>query len=185
MIPSKLEILKSISFFPIEKIYTYANDESNHEYDKVCNKSAIKLLKDTMQTLAIIIISVTIFSIFPAVASFQNDEIQFMIPILFPFTDLKSQTGIIVNMLHQLVTGVISMTGNIGIEVLNCILKNAVWSSANAVCYSIDELSPILKKSKQVPSKIIDYRFRNIVLQVQDIDRYTFIFLIIHVMYIS
>lgn len=171
MVPSKLKILKSITFFPIEKIYSYVDDESNREYANVCNQSAIKLIKDTMKTLAIIMISVTIFSMFPMFASFQSDEVEFMIPVLFPFTDLESQTGIIVNMLNQFVSGSIAMTSNIGIEILNCILKNAVWSSANAVCYSIDELSPILRKSKQISSKVIDYRLRNIVIQVQDIDR--------------
>lgn len=167
-----MKILRSITFFPIDKIYTYVEDESNRDYANVCNESAVKLLTDTMKMLVIIGTSAVIFAVFPIIASLQNDEVQFMIPVLFPFTNLETKTGIIVNMLNQFLSGSLAMTSNFGIEILNCILKNAVWCSASAVCYSVDELSPILKKSKQLSSIIINYRFRNIVIQVQDIDRY-------------
>lgn len=172
MIPSSLEQLRSITFFPVVKIFTYANDESNRVYDSICNQCAIKLLKNTMKTLSIVIVSMAIYSMFPVAALLRYNEVQLMIPVLFPFTNLESQIGIIVNMLNQLLTGTMGLTANIGIEVLNCILTNAVWTSAVVVCYSIDELSQVVRNPKQFSVEIIDYHLRNIVTQVQDIDRY-------------
>lgn len=148
------------------KIFTH------HVYDSICNESAIKLLKSTIRTLAIVIVSLTIYSIIPVVALLQNNEIQLTVPVLFPFTNLESQTGLIVNMLNQLFIAAIGMTANIGIEVLNCILANTVWTNAIVICYSIDEISRILQNSKQHSVGIVDYRFRNIVMRVQDADRY-------------
>lgn len=170
MVPSTFKQLQRITFFPVDKIFAYVKDESNRVYDHICNQCAIKLLRSTMKTLAILFISMVVLAMFPLIALLQN-EVQLTLPVLFPFTDLEHQTGSIINLINQFFTGLIGFSGNVGIEIFNSILKNTIWTSATVICYAIDELTPILRKSKRKSTQAIDCRFKNIVLQVHDTDR--------------
>lgn len=170
IVPSELNKLRCITFFPVEKIYT-DNEKSNRRYIGVCNECAIKLLKSTIKILAIIFASLSIYSIFPLVATIRTDEVQLIMPFLFPATNLDTQTGIVINMLNQIILGLMAMSSNLGIEILNCILSNTVWSSSIVICYSIDEYSHILKRSNKNSNGIDNHRFRNIIIQLHDVHR--------------
>lgn len=60
------------------------------------------------------------------------------IPILFPFSDLESVNGIIVNILNQMFIAVVGISAVISIEIVTCILKNSVYTIAAIICHSID-----------------------------------------------
>lgn len=172
MIPSKLKTLQNLAFFAGEKIYTDSTDDCDLSYIRVCDQSAIKLLKSTTKTMGIIAIGIIICVTFPILAFVLYNDIQLPIPVLLPFTDIESATGITLNLLNQLFISFIGITGNIGIEIATCLFKNSVWASTVAIRHSINDFSAVIETSLKTPAKILDYRFRNILMQVQDYDRY-------------
>lgn len=169
MLPSTTKTFQSLIFFAAEKVYTDIHPESNRNYIRVCDESAIKLMKSTSKTIGIICASISLYIIFPIFMFIVRNDIQFPIPVLLPFTDLESIEGMSINILNQLFIGVIGVAGNIGIEIITH-SKNNVWASTVAICYSVDELSNAMQKigSKQT----INCHFRNMLIQVQDLDRY-------------
>lgn len=168
----KKKAYQSLAFFAGDKIYTRRDQNENPNYIQVCDQSAIKLLKSTSTTLGIVLFSMIILLIFPSYAFITKHDIQLPIPVILPFTDLESKNGITLNMANQVFIVLIGATGNIGIEIITCILKNNVWASTVAICYSIDEISEIIEYPDGHTKRSVDLKFRNILVQVQDLDRY-------------
>lgn len=96
-------------------------------------------------------------------------EIQFPLPVFLPFTEFKGTVDILLNVLIQMYMSLFGIVGNIGIEVMTSIIKNTVWATSAAVCYSIDVLSNSIEQRKS--ATIIDDELRAISIQVQDYDR--------------
>lgn len=171
MIESSRKMYQSLIFFVGDKIYIKVDKDSNPNYVRLIDEIAIKLLTSTLKTISIIIGSIIVYVGFPIYVFIFHNEIQFAVPVYVPFTDLNSTTGIIINVVQQGISVWIGVTGNIGIEIITCMLKNTVWACTVAICHSIDEISELLVKSKPNSSNIITSRFRNILVQVQDLDR--------------
>lgn len=171
MIESSRKMYQSLIFFVGDKIYINVDEDSNPKYVRLIDETAIKLLTSTLTTISIIIGSIIVYVGFPIYVFIFHNEIQFAVPVYVPFTDLSSTTGIIINVIQQCISVWIGVAGNIGIEIITCMLKNTVWACTVAICHSIDEISELLVKSKTCSSNLITSRFRNILVQVQDLDR--------------
>lgn len=89
-------------------------------------------------------------------------------PVLLPFTDPESTFGILINTLNQSFAAWIIATVNIGIEIVNCILSNAVSATSLATCHSMNQLSIDIVASKFSSSRSIEVTFHNIIIEVQD-----------------
>lgn len=69
--------------------------------------------------------------------------------------------------------------GNIGIEIMTCMLKNTIWACVVAIGHSIDEVSEIIHKVDSTSDlefgrrsrQRVKLQFRNILIQAQDYDR--------------
>lgn len=172
IIPSNRKRLTKILFFPVEyEIYTDITSDSNVAYVRICDRSAIELLKSTIETLAIYVASVLIYAIFPIYELIKYRETSLLIPVLFPFSDLVSVNGSIINIANQLFTASIGISGSLGIEVIVCLLKNHLLVMANSICHSIDQSVKDLEKSTRFSNKIVEAHLRNIIIQLQDLDR--------------
>lgn len=164
--------LNSLIYFTGEKIYPDFNQEANERYMRVCEKRALELLSSSMKFVGLINLGTSLFVVFPMIAFVFSNEIQLPVPMLFPFTDLESLNGLVINMLNQLWFGFVGLAGNVFIEVSACLLKNSIWMTAAAICHSIDEISEKIKKTvSNTEMYCIEYSFRNILIQVQDLDR--------------
>lgn len=170
MDPITRKKLQSFIFFPGDRIYpdTRAFNQSNRSYTSVCNQSAIKLLTTLLKTFILLAVATIVF-IPPFLLS---DEIQLPIPVLVPFTDLNSKTGLTINFCYQILVGFMEIMAALAIEVTNCMVKNAIWSISIAICFSIDEFSTILEKKSATTKYHMNSHFRNIIIQTQDLDRY-------------
>lgn len=167
---SQIEKLRSFAFFAGLNIYTGYHKTTDTKYGRIGQQSALKLLSNTIKITGIISISSAIPASFSIYALLIKHEILMPVPVLFPFTDPETINGIILNFLNQLFVGIVGFTGSIGIEMTTILIKNSVWTMAVATCYAIDEL---VEKMTQSASKVrVDYVFRNILLQSQDIDRH-------------
>lgn len=174
MIPSQREKLQSILFFVSDNIYTDIDEKSDPVYISICDQSAIKLLKSTAKILGLFYTSLFTYTIFPAFITIENHEMQLILPVLVPFTDLNSINGLTINVLNQLITIFTGTVGNFGTEVIICMFKNTIWAMAVTICYSIDKLITSFDESEPFSNRIVTFHFQNVILQVQDINRYVF-----------
>lgn len=131
MIPSKKKAYQSLAFFAGDRIYTHVVVDSNPDYIRVCNQSAIKLFKSTLSILGIVVSSMIILLIFPMYAFVFKNDIQLPIPVVLPFTDLRTKNGIILNLANQVFMVLIGATGNIGIKLIyirkNTYMIHLLW----------------------------------------------------------
>lgn len=163
---SSRNLVQSLIYFGGNKIYTDITPESNSKYIRLCDQSAIRLLRDISKTLGIISICVILYGIFPLYTLTFKHELQLPLPIFIPFTDMSTLHGSVINIANQFFISILGLSGNFGIEIAVCMLKNTVWATAVAICHSIDELTDSMIQSK--PSRAIDKEFRNILIQLQD-----------------
>lgn len=176
--PTHIKVLQSQVYFSGEKVYASSNHMSNQKYARISEQSALKLLWNTIKIIAIISVSSAIPAMFNLYILIKDHEINLPIPILFPFTDLDSVSGFIINFLNQLLIGILGFVGTIGIEITTCLIKNTLWMMTVATSYAIDEMVEEMTTSVSVSTVWartqihIDYIFRNILLQAQDIDRH-------------
>lgn len=178
MVPSKRKALQNLLFFVAEEIYS-SDRENNPNYRSKCDQSAIKLLKTLSMTLSVTFVSATVFFFSPFLTYVMKNEIQFPLPVLFPFTELKSPTGFVINIASQIYAYFFGAMANISIEIIQFMLKNSVWATTVAICHSIDEFSTILENHK---FKETEQHFRNILVQIQDLERYVQYFGRIHIL---
>lgn len=172
IIPSQKKMLVALSFFAGSKIYTDLDDSYNPEYLRVCNDSALKLMKDTLTTLGLLVACNCLYVTFPIYSMLCKNEIQFPLPIFLPFTEFDGAIDIILNILVQFYISMYGMVGNFGIEIMICIIKNTVWATVVAISYSIDLMVESVETNKS--EKTICEEFRAIIVQVQDYDRQVF-----------
>lgn len=118
MIPSKKKAYQSLAFFAGDRIYTHVVTDSDPDYIRVCNQSAIKLFKSTLSILGIVVNSMIILLIFPMYAFVFKNDIQLPIPVVLPFTNHKTKNGITLNVVNQVFMVLIGATGNIGSKLI-------------------------------------------------------------------
>lgn len=171
--PSKRKDFQSQVYFAGEKIYPDFSEECSLQYMRMCEQSVLKLLSSTAKKIGMIITSNGVLLMFSTYAYIFKNEIQLPVPLILPFTDLESIDGLIINMLNQAFLASLVVVGNVGIEIATCILNNGVFISASAICHEIDGISQRIREHREWNATAgIDYYFRNIIVQVEDFDRF-------------
>lgn len=170
--PSQRKQFQSLAYFAGEKIYPGIRTESSSEYIRICDQSALQLLSNTVKIVGLIQISTAIVTSFSMLAFIIDDEIQLSVPVLFPFTDLESVNGLMINILNQVFLGFLAFVGTMGVEILTCILKNCILVISATISHAIDEITKKIEKPETCSKLCIDRYFRNILIQAQDLDRY-------------
>lgn len=160
--------LQGFVFFAGDNIYTDIYEGSNPNYIRVCDQSAIKLLTTILKTC--VLFNLVVVCLVPPF--YLSNEIQLPVPVLVPFTDLESSMGIIINLCNQCYIIPYASIALLGIEITNCLVKNAIWAVAVAICFSVDELTAAFKDRTSASKRLNNFYFRNMLIQVQDLDRY-------------
>lgn len=171
IIPSSRARLQTALFFIANHLYIN-DDETNVDYNQMCERSAIKLLKSTAKTVGILMPSVLISATFPMIMTISRHQIQLIVPVLVPFTDLDTWHGLCINLLNQFITIFFGICAGLGIEIIICMLKNSFWRMSAAVCHSLDELMRSFHDLDATKNRIVACHFWNVVLQLRDRDRY-------------
>lgn len=154
------------------KIFTEIDEKSDPEYYRILDQSAIKLSKNTLSIVGFLVLFVMIYLGFPLYDTIADGKLHLVIPILFPFTNLESIYGIVVNILSQMVINVVSILGVFALEIGTCITKHAMISYVNTIGYEIDRLTNYINANEDRSSRIIDDKLRNISYDVQEFNRY-------------
>lgn len=172
MISSRRKKVTKLLYFTAEHIYTDTNENSNSNYIEACNQSARKLIRSVLKTHGIFVVLGVIYMIFPIFAYLMHNEIQLILPVLLPFTDLESIEGEIINILNQFITISMGVCGHLAMETAFCIMKNSFWAMCVGISYSLDGLVESLKPSERTSNRIVEHHFRNVFLQFEDRERY-------------
>lgn len=95
------------------------------------------------------------------------------IPVILPFTDPETTAGYYQNVSHQLVMNAVGLFGNVGIECISTFLISNVVVAVETICFELGEFSDILKTDDKaaVPTNNNKLRLRNLLVQMQDVDR--------------
>lgn len=88
---------------------------------------------------------------------------------VLPFTDPTTDLGFYINFVHQIVTLTIAFPGLFGIELVFCIVRNAIAVNAALITDSIQTLDENLRRD---PTFSIEraWELRNLIVKVQDFD---------------
>lgn len=91
--------------------------------------------------------------------------------VQFPYAD-ESTVAFILDLFIQLIVGAIGVPITIAIEMASVIINNAVEMSSDVIEMYVDKLTSMLVQAKQVDPLKLTQIFRNIIIQIQDYDRF-------------
>lgn len=157
---------QSILFFGGHHIYTTSKTT---ERDKILDKRTVELLLNIIKiTLAITVASIS-FIVYPIYEHFYRKKHTTILSFELPFTVPESDTGYSLNLINQLLVCYVGFFGNIGIEMLTCIINNNLYAAIDVVQNTIEDMDLILAKGKfNLETSLI---FRNVLIRIQDLDR--------------
>lgn len=164
------KLFQSLVLFAGNVIYKDIDQNSDPDFNRVCNESAVKCLKSVVVTFFLLVIPTMIYGIFPISATMFNGDFQLPIPNLLPFTDYKTTHGRILNILNNIYVMTLGMPANISAEIYMCMIKNTICAFTVVISCSIEKISVLLETPAPKNRQIIG-KFRNILVQVQDFDR--------------
>lgn len=135
---------------------------------------AIKLVISCVKTVFLILLSFGVVAMVPIYKFFYTDEKELLVPFLFPFTEIETQFGYYLNMAFQSMYGIFAAVMLLSTEIAICMLKN---NGAIATVIIKNELMQ-LKNQLEMDDEFTDehnWTFRNIILQVLDLNRFALI----------
>lgn len=152
--------------------YIYANNENTQKNHKVCDDQVINLLADSIKIFTLIIISLFLMYFVPLFNILIRNQNDVIIPIILPFIDPQTKAGFYANLVNQLTFcfyGIIAITG---IELVTCVLKNAILATAAVIDNEINEFEKLLKLTHETFStRPNTCQFRNILVKIIDFNR--------------
>lgn len=158
---------KNLIFFGEKFIYAYQGN--NKRVTKILNEGAWQLLWMSLTIFAAIIFSCLTFVSYPLYTYFFENARPMLIPVIFPYFDPETGAGYYLNVLNQLAISFIGMTGVIGIEFISSKIVNNVLIGVSIIEHALGDIADDFSTGQR--SKGVS-KMRNIVLQIQDLDRY-------------
>lgn len=147
----------------------YASINDATKFEAVCNRSAEQLLKSVFIIIPLITISYSQISLGAFYAYFVHGRLTTPIGALLPLTSDDSQISFIINSCHQSVMAIFALFGSIGIEVVACLINNAVTLIPEIILLNMNELGrAVATQGWSIKTKV---QLRNILVQIQDFDR--------------
>lgn len=132
---------------------------------------ANKLILGAIGVLLVISTAGLVFVTFPLCSFFIKGEMSMIVPLELPYTNPESSTGYRINLFHQVILAYFGLTANFGIEIISCLLISNLRAGVDTVIDSVNKLNASLKEKEKLT---LDYSYslRNILVQIQDLDRY-------------
>lgn len=132
---------------------------------------AIHLMTEALKINLIILLTIFFASSVPLYNIFFTDKNDMIVPIILPFFDPDSQSGIYMNLVNQLVFCAYGAIIIPGTELVTCVLKNAVSVTAHVIENALIEFDDSLQQSTEHSSEQL-LKFRNIILRILDYDKF-------------
>lgn len=155
-------------------MYTKYDVSANRHY--ICDQMAINLSISCGKTIFVTLLSFGLVGIAPMYKLLFTDDKELPLPILFPFTNLETQFGYCTNLIIQSVFGLFGVLILMGAEIGICMIKFNATISTAIIQNELMKLSNQLEMDDEFKVKHI-WKFRNIILQVLDMNRFNLNFL--------
>lgn len=149
--------------------YIYEDDATPSKYHSLCEAMIVKLVRNT------VIITVLLLTSYAVVGCgalytiiFGESRITF-VGTEIPFVDGNTDIGFLINMMEQSFLTIVSLTGNIAIEIGVSLVHNAFEMIPEIIHYDFEEFNIELNLNGM--SLNAKMRLRNIFMKVQDYER--------------
>lgn len=153
--------------FGSDFIYPHNRKE---ELAQILDKRADQLIRKTAGICLALGVASVLYVIYPFYLFVRDGTRPMPVPIIMPFIDPDTDLGYSLCILNQAILSVSGIFGNYCIEILFSLIINNLWAAFDIIDYALETL-PI--KVHSVQEKINRKRLiRNILIQIQDVDRY-------------
>lgn len=151
--------------------FLYSNCETSPSKNIVCDRMAIYLVTSTSKVLVLIVFSFSFITCGPIYKNLFTDDSEMIIPVILPFIDPETENGFYANLTSQLISSAFGAIAVPAIEVVTCVLKNTVSTSAAIIADSLIEFKNGLAHDGNFTDKRI-WLFRNIIMKILDFNRF-------------
>ena len=165
MVPLK-DQHRSLIFFAGDSIYKQCKDP---KLQKSLDKSATKLIKLVTTISALLFSGFIAFVALPLYFILNGDRI-LLISVVLPFTEVDTNWGYFFNVLNMLTLAYLTAFINIGVDSTFVMIITNLWAGVDAVKFAMKDMETLNTLNDNKTEQ--DIRFRNIVIQIQDLDRY-------------
>lgn len=152
--------------------FIYANSDTSRKNYVVYDKMAVYLVTCSIRVNLLVLLSYMMAVCVPFTKTLFTDENEMILPIILPFIDPDTDDGFVINYADQVITCLFGSCVIPGTELLTCVLKNNVTAAATAIENSVIELKVRMMMNHQDLTEEFVHKFRNIILQILDYDRY-------------
>lgn len=149
--------------------FIYIDDNASTKYNKICEKSVMNLLKNVVIVVTLVIFAHLLALVGPIHAYIFNDIRVTPTATHLPFLEKDSNTGFMLNLAQQSVIAFYSMSANITVEIMTCLIANTISTIPKLIRLNLKELAD--EAQKKYSRLSIHIRLRNVLIQVQDYDR--------------
>jgi len=153
-------------FFGCDYIYPSRDEKKLND---ILNSRANELIRKTSIICLLLIAAVLEYTFYPAYLFVTERQIPSPIPVILPFVNPDTNTGIYLGLLNQLFIAFVGIIGNFAVEIGASITTNSMWAASDVIKYRLDELG-LSAKNHEDP-KVLKAKLRNILVQIQDLDR--------------
>lgn len=151
--------------------YMYEDKKSSSSrYSTVCNEGAEKMLKSYLIMTCIMSTSLSLVTFGPMLLFLRTGVWITPLGTQFPYAD-QSDIAFYMDLAIQMAVGFLGIMITVSIEMSQVILNNAVVVSSDVITLNANEIAEQLA-SEQAMSVRSQAKFRNMMLQIQDFDRY-------------
>lgn len=154
--------------------FIYSNSNSSPKINSICDHMAIKLLTKSIKVNSLILFALYLTCCVPLYNIFFNKSIskenQLIVPVIFPFLDIESEEGFYINIFNQLVICLVGVITIPSIELGTSVIINNIEIAAELIANSLRDFERSIEIEDQFSKEYI-WKFRNIILQMMDVDR--------------
>lgn len=157
--------------------FIYAKSGSTPKNHYLCDQLAINLFTRSVRISILILFSLNLTAIVPLYnLFFKSDSVgyeqKFIIEFLLPFIDPTTQRGFYINFVNQSIICMIGVVGLPYIEVVTCFMMNNITVSAAVIANDLEEFGAGIKNVDQSSAEF-NWKFKNIIVQMMDYDRFS------------
>lgn len=158
---------KIVVSFSGNHIYPKTKDTS--KFNAVCDKSAGRLAKNSLTVVTLVLVLYVQVLFGPVYAYLVHGRMTTSLGTILPFAKDDSLQSFIINMIHQLLSATYALFGSLSIEVISCLANDTFDIIPELIDLNIEEMEYDIKtKGWNLNTKL---QLRNILIQIQDLDR--------------
>lgn len=158
---------QSIVFFAGNYIY---KDSSNAKFQRMLDRRVLQLLTHVLIISGLLFTGYIVFESLPIATFLLTGKRTMVTAVQLPYFDPASDLGYYLNVINQTVLSHFIVFVNIGVDSTFAMIVNSMWAGVDIIRYSVDEMQHNFRQNGNSVEQ--RRRLRNILIQIQDLDRW-------------